>query len=547
MVLILVSWCIMAAFFGVWGTAVSKWLSVSPPSGGVFFLGMMTQTLVLTIVVFFAPLNGMIFLANALLTSVLAYTVRDELQKTGRELWHSFQNFSHFDKVLLGLATLAALWKSAQLPFLIDNDTYYLQTIKWLHEHGLVKGLANLNVAFGQTSPWQILQAGFDLPFTGWPLNDLNGLAFVIFVFILLGLTDKVSSRYILLFSTLLLQFVTAPSPDLPVILILVLAFFAYTDRAPGWWAVLVVYAIFLKVTALPFALLLVVALLRRTLPLRFAVGIAAPCAVVWIAKNIWLSGYPLFPSTGVAFDFDWTVPEPVAASLGDMIRNHEFMGEAGFRSFGWLDRLDLWWRMDGLDRLFNIGMLALFPLALVLKGKNSSFRLLWTVCLLHFGFIIVVSPQYRFFLPEFVFLGTLVAAELTDRLRLPERLQQTVLVGALVLPFVLPLALGNRPLTGNGKMALNDSYALRLILWPSPITRLPDLTFETERVGNLRYNTPPKDAYFHTTGDGPLPCTNRRILERNARKYGVVPQLRTANPGDGFRSLPADEWDKTN
>ncbi len=547
MVLILVSWCIMAAFFGVWGTAVSKWLSLSSPSGGVFFLGMMTQTLVLTIVVFFAPLNGMVFLANALLTSVVAYAVRDELQKNGRELWHAFQNFSRFDKVLLGLATLSALWKSAQLPFLIDNDTYYLQTIKWLHEHGLVKGLANLNVAFGQTSPWQILQAGFDLPFTGWPLNDLNGFTFVAFAFILLGLTSKVSIRYILLFSALLLQFVSAPSPDLPVILMLVLAFFAYLDRPSGWWAILVVYAIFLKITALPFALLLVVALVRRTLPLRFVVRIATPFVFLWIAKNVWLSGYPLFPSTWVAFDFDWTVPEPVAASLGDMIRNHEFMGEAGFRSFGWLDRLDRWWRMDGLDRLFNIGMLALFLLALVVKGKDRSFRLLWTVCVLHFGFIVVVSPQYRFFLPEFVFMGTLVAADLVARLHFPKSLQATFLVGALVLPFVLPLALGNRPLTGNGKMALNDSYAPRLLLWPSPTTRLPDLTFESERVGNLRYYTPPKDAYFHTTGDGPLPCTNRRILERNARKYGVVPQLRTPKLGDGFRSLPADEWDKTN
>lgn len=547
MIPILVSWLIMAAFFGVWGTALSKWLRLELPVGAIFLVGMMAQTALLTGAAFFHPVDGSLFAINTLVTSILAYFFRYNILNNLSGLRQAWGNFGRTEWLVVGLALVVTLWKSAQLPFVIDNDTYYLQTIKWLHEYGLVKGLANLNVAFGQTSPWQILQSGFDFPFMGWPLNDLNGFVFIVFVWIVLKLKQEVTIRYVLLFSVIILQFVSAPSPDLPVILSLFLALTAYSKGNPKWVALLVIYAVFLKITALPFALLLVWIMWKREISVRFVLCASLPFLILWIAKNMWLTGYPLFPSTMGGMGFDWTVPKSVASSLSDMVRNHEFRGQPHYRTLGWSGRLLAWAQTGGLERVFNWGMLLALVTAPFLRWREVRFRPIFSVCLMHFAFILTVSPQYRFFLPEFIFLWVVIIGILVQKTHINKTISTALLVAALIVPLALPVLLGGRPLTGNGKMAINDRYALGLIVWPDSVTRFPGLSFEEERVGNLRYWTPPKDAFFHTTGNGPLPCTNRRIIQSSARKYGVIPQLRTHRLGDGFHSTPASEWDRTN
>lgn len=545
--LILASWLIMGAFFSVWGVAASKWLRLSTPTGGFLFMGMVLQTLLLTLAAFFVPLNEFTFLANTALTSLIAWMFRRDIAAHLGDAWRKTLTLTRVSRLLLGLGLFVSLWKSAQLPFIVDNDTYYLQTIKWLHEYGIVKGLANFNVAYGQTSPWHILQSGFDLPFTGWPLNDLNGFAFLSFLFILLTLKQQVNTLYILVFSFILLQFVSTPSPDLPVVLALFLAFIAYGDRESKWCAVLVVYAIFLKVTALPFTLLLCWLIWKRDLSVRFTSGVSLPFVALWVAKNVWVSGYPFFPSTSVALDLGWTVPKQVASSLADMIRNHEFREHLNYRTFGWIDRLLAWLKIGGIERVFNWGMLLAFCMAPFLCWQDKRFRVVYAVSLVHLVFILLVSPQYRFFLPEFLFLWTLIIGTWLRKKFFSTNMISGLLVTSLIVPLVLPLLLNGRALTGNGKMALNDQYTMATLLFPQPITRHAGLRFEKDRIGNLLYWTPPKDANFHTTGDGPLPCTNRRIIQSNARKYGIIPQLRTGRLRDGFQSTAANEWDRTN
>ena len=53
------------------------------------------------------------------------------------------KSFSFPIKILLAFSSFLILAQSATLPFIIDNESYYIQTIKWLNEYGFVKGLAN--------------------------------------------------------------------------------------------------------------------------------------------------------------------------------------------------------------------------------------------------------------------------------------------------------------------------------------------------------------------------------------------------------------------
>lgn len=52
--------------------------------------------------------------------------------------------------------------------FMFDTYSYYLPTIKWLDQYGLVKGIANFDFNLGQHSLWHIIQASFNESIDGY-------------------------------------------------------------------------------------------------------------------------------------------------------------------------------------------------------------------------------------------------------------------------------------------------------------------------------------------------------------------------------------------
>lgn len=68
-------------------------------------------------------------------------------------------------KIYLLLATILILAQCSILPYIIDNESYYIQTIKWFNEYGFVKGIANLHLYLGQASGWHITQSVFNFSF----------------------------------------------------------------------------------------------------------------------------------------------------------------------------------------------------------------------------------------------------------------------------------------------------------------------------------------------------------------------------------------------
>lgn len=528
----------MVLFFGIWGVALRQGLGLRISSGPAFILGMMGQTLLHTVGAFFVRMGWEFFLIDLLLTFFLLVFYRRSCKAFLSDLRLSFGATKTVTKALLLLVVLSALWKSAQPPFILDNESYYLQTIRWLNEHGLVKGLANLNVAFGQTSPWHILQAGFDSDFLSGRLNDLNGLLMVLFAYIALIEGRPTWLRYVLFFNVLLYQFVSAPSPDLPLIVLAPLAFAHFLEKKDGRWTVLLTFfLVFLKVTAAPFLLLALVPFWRKELKWTFCFIAGMVFFLPWIAKNLLLTGYPAFPMTFGGLAFDWTLPLPLARSLGEVVYHHEFLAFEGYRDFSLLDRLSRWFRFGGITGLFNIGTLALFVLLPLLR-RDREFRIAYGVCALHFALVVAVSPQFRFFLPECIFLAALFIDTIVRRFA-AERFVIAPLIVAAVLPLAVPLWGSQRRLTENENLRLADGYRWESLWRPAPSTRFPDLVYERRRTGTLEYASPANAAFFYTTGAGPLPCTNARILDYYEQVYHCRPELRTGSLGDGFRSAP--------
>ena len=183
---------------------------------------------------------------------------------------NDFRQFSIVSKLTFFVILISSAFKCAQVPFILDNESYYIQTIKWLNEYGFVKGLANLNIAFGQTSGWHILQSGFNFSFISNRFNDLNGFILIICAFCYLNIfsyeyrKSKIYhwSIFILVFNVLTFQFINSPSPDLPIFLIGQLIFIYFLKNEITTNEIKIVIFIFLslcfvKITIAPIGLLI--------------------------------------------------------------------------------------------------------------------------------------------------------------------------------------------------------------------------------------------------------------------------------------------------
>ena len=82
--------------------------------------------------------------------------------------------------VLFIVIMLFAAAQCASAPYIIDNESYYIQTIKWLDTFGFVKGLANFHFFLAQNSGWHILQSALNADGMVSFFNDINGFYLVL-------------------------------------------------------------------------------------------------------------------------------------------------------------------------------------------------------------------------------------------------------------------------------------------------------------------------------------------------------------------------------
>src|SRR5690606_35447276 len=219
--------------FGIFTTKITR-INNSKPSIIAIF-GLIFLTLFFSVWAFFYRLNIEVFLVVFCSSALLYWIYKTETSQFFSEVKSQWKNFSKFYKWLLGILVGLTTLKSAGLPFVVDNESYYIQTIKWLNEYGFVKALANLHVFLAQNSGWHILQAGLNLSFLTDRITDLNGLLLIVCSFFYLSEFQQKNEKhwigFILLFNVLMFQFVDAPSPDLPLLLITPILFYFFTEK----------------------------------------------------------------------------------------------------------------------------------------------------------------------------------------------------------------------------------------------------------------------------------------------------------------------------
>ncbi len=517
-----------------------------------FFLGLFLQCFLLTCFCFFYKLGLSVFIFNSLIQIGIFIWKKEEIIQSTYETLNDLKSLNKISKLILISILFFSLLKCAQFPFIIDNESYYLQTIKWFNEFGFVKGLGNLHIFFAQSSPFHVLQAGFNFNFFTNRINDLNGLILVVSSGFFISEFEKKYLQnaikhwigLILIFNILLFQFISAPSPDLLTLLLCQVIFYLFLEQEENFSnfkliTIFFLFLFFIKITIAPIGLIILIILSKKSNRIFFFVLSSFLIIGVLILKNIVITGYPLFPFNFIELNVDWRIPENLLNFIIDVTKKAGYFKGNAIKNPSLFTKLSSWFQLGGINRLFNYGILLLFILTPFTREfkTNIKYKRLYFVLLIHFVILLLTSPQFRFFLPEFVFLFVLVFQFLINYLKISFQKIQLLILAAILSPLLLVEFIDYKIFTQNKLHQTKSNYHWSQIFIPEKNSKYSDIKFEKSKDGNLEYNSPKENFFFYGTGNGDLPCVNKVQIDYFKKRFFILPQQRTSDLKDGFYS----------
>ena len=554
MLLLLICWSYLGFTFLNLGFAFQKITKFKSDDHILTLIfGMFLTTILASIWAIYGRIHFEFQLFLIALQGLIVLKFKKELYPIYHSLWQQIKSLPKAMKIFLATIASLILIQAVSNATLIDNETYYIQTIKWLNEFGFVKGLANLHPFFAQTSGWHILQSAFSFSYLPISNNDLNGFCLLLGnLFAAFRLHDyfKNGHRVNLWFGLLplanvfLFSFSNVPSPDLPVALLSMVLFYYFIkseDEEAMTFNVLfllTIFIIYIKITALPLVLLpllfIAIHLKKMDIKINRNLLIGLLVFILFAIKNTILTGLPLFPS--LLFQKIVAVDYALPMSLYDFsfetskcysffISSKAYAESNGFQIF-------LAWLNHSFINIFILILLLVIPYFIKRFFDSKAVWTLYGVMVFQFVFIWFTSPQFRFMIP-FAMLFCLLLISLI--LSTEKKIYMSFFASIFLILFLMMVSprLGQH----HTKMTFsNDSFSLRKLLYPNPNSNLKT-TFEAKTMGNLQYFSPDPTVYIWATGDGALPCVNAKQIQYFKKRLGIFPQCRTENIKDGFYS----------
>ncbi|MCF2217795.1 hypothetical protein H9Q08_00570 [Chryseobacterium sp. PS-8] len=480
------------------------WKGVS----GKIFLGILGISLVWTIATFFIPLNS--YAEFSTIAIGLIYFFKDKLYK-------DFTAFSKKDFSLIAAISLIIVYCGSFYPYILDHFGYYVPTIKWLKELGLVKGISNLDLTLGQMSVWHIFQAGFS-NFTD-PFLRINSVVLIIYT---LYIIEK-KSWIQLCFIPVLLLFCQSPSPDLPVIIfsVIILNEILRGNKQSTLLFAFSVFVFIIKPTMiwLPvLSFLYSVFILKSSLKnLIFGILIG----FLFFVKNIYTFGYPVFPVSIIDLGVSWN-PNPEVLKISsqfaiqktyDMQYSYEEI-----QKFSAIDYIRNWIFLNGIKAKINllfIVSLIIFTVFTFIK-KNRIITFICISLIIKSILVLLFSAQYRFFMDVFFVIFFLLFVDYFNQKKslIVFSGLSIIFIGFLTFPNILQTYFPSfNPGNFMGKFEKEQLYK------PSVYE---STKFDSFRVGNLNFNV---SANYPFNYDSKLPAISAGYVSQD-EKAGIFPQL---------------------
>lgn len=409
-----------------------------------------------------------------MLFAVIGYIVCRKEVKNNINL---FINSSIYTKLMciMGILLLAIVFSvvAVQSPNYVDTGLYHAQSIRWIEEYGVVRGLGNLHHRFAYNSAFLCLQALFSWKtIIGQSLHGMNAY----FAMLMLGysiisqhvfrgesfsVSDAVKIIIPIYIFTVWKQ-LSSPNTDSMVLLLVVYIVAKWIDeleKGPSernsfyaFLGLLVVAACTIKVSVAPMVLLLIKPIVKyikqkdwlAILKWGLLVGVII---LPYFARNVMISGYILYPYPSLDFfDVDWKMNQYTVICDSKEImawgRNLFDVTLADAPITYWLP---MWFA--NIEVVYKV-LLIINPLFLILiviyaiKSKNIDVFLLGNTFVVSNLFWLLTAPYIRFGL-EYILFGTCVVCGYMVKHQANYKVQKILVRGTFsVVGFMLVLYL---------------------------------------------------------------------------------------------------------
>lgn len=491
------------------------------------FEGIFLITIIWTVVAFFIPLNFYVELTT-LTIGISAFFYY--------KVYLDFWIFISINVLPFLSISLLIIFFASYYPFILDHFGYYVPTVKWLSEIGLVQGISNLDLLLGQTSLWHIFQAGFS-NFTD-PFLRLNVLVLIVYLIYILEKKFWIH----LVFLPILFLFTQSPSPDLPIIvfsLIILNEVFNSNKNSAVLFALSVfVFAIKPTMIWLPiFIFLYSFFILKSNYKFVFAGFLIL---ILFLSKNIWTFGFPIFPVQFLDLGLPWKPNAELLQNSSEMAIMKTYDMQYSFaeiQQFAGFNYIKNWLLLDGIKSFIHIALvlsLIVFLLFAIIK-KSKLIWLLYSSVLLKIVLVLLFSAQYRFFFDVFfVILFVLFYQALSKKVSLKIFTVLSIFIaGFLSFPNLIKTHLPSFKL-GNFMTGFNKDQFVK----PSNFELNK---YKTYQIGNLKFNV--VDDYIFSF-DTPIPAISPQFIQEDL-DAGIFPQLKGNTLKEGFIWRPISTKEK--
>jgi hypothetical protein len=519
------------------------------------FLGLLSTTLFASIWAVFGRINIEFHSVLLILNLIIFFKFRSEIKLIYNSFYQEFKNLNATLKFFFAAITTLIIAQCSSIPYVIDNESYYIQTIKWLNEYGFVKGLGNLHIFYAQTSGWHIAQSAFNFSFLYKNFNDLSGFCLLLGnIFAIFKLNEyfaTTNKNYLIigllpLANVFFFQFISAPSPDIPVYVLTFIIFFYFIENFKNTTienfnliTLLVLFALFIKVTSVALLILPIILLITnfksfapKLLPI---ISFGLLFLSLFIIKNSLLTGYPLFPFTRLELDSNHIIPRNVISFFfSEQMRYNYFISESDLNQLSFSQIAIKWLLSSKINAIFNaltILIVAISPFFISKYFNKKSVWIIYFVILFQLLILLFTSPQYRFFIHLTLFFSFFIFACWFANKKL---IFASYYLSIGLIAVVLFFPISYKSLTENKLIGKNSRFSATNILYPHNNSKWTT-TFESVQKGNLKFNSPTNNYFFWGSGNGDLPSVNKVQIEYFEKYYQVIPQQTTTDLKDGF------------
>ena len=561
MLFILLSWLYILTISLIIGITINQIIGLQKNHSIItLFFGFFGVTLIASIWAIPFAIDTMFHGLLLLMVLILGFIYRIKVKQYLSQLKLDLSKLNKLIKVLLVLISLLIIAQCASPPFLVDNESYYIQTIKWLNTYGFVNGLVNLHLFMGQTSGWHILQSAFNFSFIYENFNDISGLALLLgnvyALFLLyIYLSKKDSSKLNLVFglfplwNVFLFQFISTPSPDLAIYVLahivlhqFILCYKNYNKASFYAVLILTLFMAFIKPTGLIFCIFPIILYKRYYIYTRSITStiifFSSLTLLLFAIKNFIISGNLLFPLQGIeSLKASWSLPNSVENYFAEYMQPYGYhLSPEAYQDATIITRLKVWLFAPIPDGLFNILMVLLLGITpFVIKRLNakSPFWIIYGIAIINLALLLLTSPQYRFFFP-FIMCFSLMLMVLLYRHKLVIKLLTVSSILLAAIPLLFPL--NSLRFTNNSFHEVSSNFTLEYFIEPYKNSKYPK-EHKVIQLNETQIYTPTQIDFFWGTGDIPLPALNKEQLDYFKLHFKVIPQQRTQDLKDGFIS----------